>query len=168
MHQHNHEIKGRAEMSQSSKSLSQRPYNRHPLETKHALPMALLRARESTMARFRPMLNAHGISEQQWRVMRVLAEEGVLDATDISERACIFASSLSRIIKTLEKQSVLIRERNTSDARRIQLRLTPKGHQIVSEITPESLAIYADLEDKFGRDRVTELLDMLNELVALK
>lgn len=130
--------------------------------------MVLLRARESVMSRFRPMLNAHGISEQQWRVMRVLAEEGVLDATEISERACIFASSLSRIIKTLEKQAVLVRERNIQDGRRVQLRLTDKGHQIVSEITPESLAIYADLEEKFGTQQVASLIGMLNELVDME
>lgn len=155
-------------MSPTQKTAPQRDYDRHPLETRHALPMALLRARESVMARFRPMLNAHGISEQQWRVMRVLAEEGVLDATEISRRACIFASSLSRIIKTLERDGSLVRERSADDARRVQLRLTDKGHATVREITPESLAIYRDLEDKFGTDRVATLIDMLNELVDMK
>ena len=35
-------------------------------DTRHALPMAL-RAREAVMTRFRPMLAAHDINEQQWR-----------------------------------------------------------------------------------------------------
>ncbi|MES1940969.1 MarR family transcriptional regulator [Salinisphaera sp. T5B8] len=155
-------------MSQTSNPARQRHYKRHPLETRHALPMTLLRARESVMARFRPMLNAHGISEQQWRVMRVLAEEGVLDATEISGRACIFASSLSRIIKTLEKQGALVRERCADDARRVQLRLTDQGYRTVAEITPESVAIYRELEEKFGRERVATLIDMLNELVDME
>jgi len=155
-------------MSRTRKPASKNDYDSHPLETKHALPMALLRARESVMARFRPMLNAHGISEQQWRVMRVLAEQGVLDATEICRRASIFASSLSRIIKTLERDGALVRERSADDARRIQLRLTEQGHRTVGEITPESLAIYRKLEDQFGTERVASLIDMLNELVEMK
>lgn len=155
-------------MSPTQEPVPQQNYARHPLETRHALPMALLRARESVMAHFRPMLNAHGISEQQWRVMRVLAEEDVLDATEISRRACIFASSLSRIIKTLERDGALVRERSADDARRVQLRLTEKGYRTVSEITPESLAVYRDLENKFGTERVATLIGLLNELVDMQ
>ena len=39
-----------------------------------SLPMQLLRAREAVMQRFRPMLHQHGVTEQQWRVIRVLVE----------------------------------------------------------------------------------------------
>lgn len=37
--------------------------------------MVLLRAREVIMAHFRPMLARHDITERQWRVLRVLAED---------------------------------------------------------------------------------------------
>ena len=77
-------------------------------------------------------------------------------------------SSLSRIIKTLEKQGTLIRERCPDDARRVQLRLSDQGYRIVSEITPESVAIYRALEDQFGSERVATLIDMLNELVEME
>ena len=43
-----------------------------PRDTRRSLPMALLRARETVMARFRPMLAENDINEQQWRVLRVL------------------------------------------------------------------------------------------------
>ena len=44
-----------------------------PSPFSRSLPMALLRARESVMVRFRPMLRAHGLTEQQWRVLRAMA-----------------------------------------------------------------------------------------------
>jgi|SRR5699024_986122 len=139
-----------------------------PPTTRRALPMALLQARESVMARFRPMLQAHGLTEQQWRVMRVLAEEQTLDATAIAEKANILASSLSRILKTLERKGIIIRRQSTNDARRAQIQLTDSGYSTISEIAPESLAIYADLERDFGGGaRVAELLGMLNELADL-
>ena len=60
------------------------------------LPIALLRAREVVMDLFRPMLHAHGATEQQWRVLRVIREAGATDATALARNACILAPSLSR------------------------------------------------------------------------
>lgn len=58
-------------------------------ETRRTLPIALLRAREAVMERFRPVLNSHDITEQQWRVIRVLQEHGATDASKLAELACI-------------------------------------------------------------------------------
>ncbi|MGL4281189.1 MAG: MarR family transcriptional regulator, partial [Albidovulum sp.] len=71
-------------------------------ETRRTLPIALLRAREAVMERFRPLLAAHDISEQQWRVMRVLQEAGESDATQLSRAANVLAPSLTRMLRTLE------------------------------------------------------------------
>ena len=54
-------------------------------KTQRSLPIALLRARETLMSRFRPLLAAHNVTEQQWRVLRVLYEAGPLNATQISD-----------------------------------------------------------------------------------
>ena len=75
-----------------------------PRDTRHSLPMALLRAREAVMSRFRPLLAEHDINEQQWRVIRVLGEAGTLDASEVAERTFILAPSLTRMIKTLEER----------------------------------------------------------------
>jgi hypothetical protein len=52
-----------------------------------SLPMALLRARETAMSFFRPMLHGHGLTEQQWRVIRVLQEYGDLEFHELSRIA---------------------------------------------------------------------------------
>ena len=70
-------------------------------ETKKSLTITLLRARESLMMSFRPMLAKHNFTEQQWRVLRVLGEKGPCDAGQLATEACILAPSLSRIINTL-------------------------------------------------------------------
>lgn len=57
--------------------------------TDRTLPMALLRAREAVMDMFRPHLAAHGVTEQQWRVMRVLAELDGADAQMLAAKANI-------------------------------------------------------------------------------
>ena len=69
-------------------------------ETKKSLTITLLRARESLMMSFRPLLAKHNFTEQQWRVLRVLGEKGPCDAGQLATEACILSPSLSRIINT--------------------------------------------------------------------
>ena len=42
----------------------------------NSINIALIQARESMMAFFRPIFNQHNITEQQWRIVRLLAENG--------------------------------------------------------------------------------------------
>ena len=52
--------------------------------TRRSLPIALMRSREKVMGPIRDMLKVSGITEQQWRVLRVLSESGAQDLTQIS------------------------------------------------------------------------------------
>ncbi|GIT39591.1 MAG: hypothetical protein Ct9H300mP8_07870 [Gammaproteobacteria bacterium] len=74
-----------------------------------SLPMQLLRAREAAMSRFRPMLRGHGLTEQQWRVVRVLASEKELDIGDLSQKTFLLAPSLTRILKALVRDGLVTR-----------------------------------------------------------
>ena len=47
--------------------------------TDRSLPIALLRAREAVMEPVRDMLAASGLSEQKWRVLRVVDEAEALE-----------------------------------------------------------------------------------------
>lgn len=138
-----------------------------PRSTRSALPMALLRAREAVMARFRPLLDAHGINEQQWRVIRVLAETGSLDATELAARANILAPSLTRMIRTLDERGLIRRGRDEADGRRVILTITPMGQQLIEAVTPEANATYARIDAEFGPDRMAALVALLDELSGL-
>lgn len=135
--------------------------------TGRALPIALLRAREAVMARFRPVLAGHAVTEQQWRVLRVLAEAGPLDATEIARQCCILMPSLTRIVRTLTTEGLITRSRDEGDGRRHLLRITEAGEALLDRVAPESRAVYEDLEKRYGADRLGVLLDMLEELADL-
>jgi homoprotocatechuate degradation regulator HpaR len=138
-----------------------------PRDTRRALPIALLRAREAIMARFRPILHARDVTEQQWRVIRVLGEESPLDASEVADRACVLAPSLTRIIKALEERALISRQRDATDGRRISLAIAPAGMAMIRDVTPAIQAVYAELEQSYGRDRIEHLLDVLDELTEL-
>ena len=74
---------------------------------RRSLTIALLRARETVMSHFRPILAAHDVTEQQWRVLRVLAESGTLDVTELADKASLLAPSLTWIIKTLDERGLI-------------------------------------------------------------
>ena len=92
------------------------------------LPQALLRAREAVMRYFRPNLKIAGVTEQQWRVIRVLSEAGTLDASEVADKASILAPSLTRMIRSLEERGVIRGYRADVD-------LTPDGDGCVVTFT---------------------------------
>lgn len=138
-----------------------------PTDVRHSLPMALLRAREAVMARFRPMLDRHGVNEQQWRVLRVLAEAEELDATQVAARASILAPSLTRMAKSMAERGLIARRKDAADARRVLLRLAPAGEAVLRSAAPESRALTAALIAEYGTERTATLIEHLNALAAL-
>ena len=70
-----------------------------------SLPMELLRAREAVMRRFRPELRNHGVTEQQWRILRAIAHAGPLEVSALADATCLLAPSLSRILPDMEARS---------------------------------------------------------------
>jgi homoprotocatechuate degradation regulator HpaR len=138
----------------------------HPAlrDTQKSLPMALLRAREAVMARFRPVLARHNINEQQWRVIRVLAETDAMDATELAARANILAPSLTRMMKALTEQQLITVAKNPDDARRLTLSVAPNGRALIASVAPESMQILAEIEAWFGADDTANLLQLLDRL----
>ena len=127
--------------------------------------MALLRAREVIMAHFRPMLARHDITEQQWRVLRVLAEFGPLEATELANRASILPPSLTRMIKAMEERHFIARRKVKDDGRRAILSIKPQGLALIEKLTPERVAIYDAIERRYGAEQHKMLLDLLEQLV---
>ena len=128
--------------------------------------MALLRAREVVMDRFRPMLHRHDVTEQQWRVLRVLNEAEAMDATDLAEGASILAPSLSRILKALEARELIEMRKDSRDGRRTLVSLSGAGAALLARVAPESAEIYAEIETALGADRIETLLDELERLTT--
>lgn len=121
-----------------------------------------MKAREAAMARFRPMLRDHGLTEQQWRVLRALTDCDNIDASELAARSFLLAPSLTRIVQHLESEALISRRQNAADQRKAVVALTAKGRRLFDRIAPHSEALYAQIEKEFGFDR----LELLYELLA--
>lgn len=128
------------------------------------LPVALQRAREGVMSHFRPLLAERGFTEQQWRVLRVLDEEGAMDASHLAERAVLLMPSLTRILKTLEQGAWITRIRDRDDGRRALVSITDQGRDAILAGAPSTVAAYRQIEDELGAENIQTLIDLLDRL----
>lgn len=136
-------------------------------QTRRSLPIALLRAREAVMGPIREMLALSGISEQKWRVLRVLQEQGPLELTLLAHEACLLLPSLTRMVRPMEDEGLIRRTTPAGDRRKVVVAITAAGEQLVASHSAESAAIFARIEAGFGHDRLDELLDLLEDLQRL-
>jgi homoprotocatechuate degradation regulator HpaR len=134
------------------------------LSTSRSLPIALLRARERVMGPLRAMLVSAEVTEQQWRVLRVLQERGPLDPTRIAEQAVLLLPSLTRILQKLEEKGYLSRQQDKTDRRKQIVRITPSGAALIEANIDASIALLEQVRTRMGADRYEALLDLLNEL----
>jgi len=143
----------------------------HPLERRvpmrdfsRSLPMSLLRAREVVMKQFRPSLRRHGLTEQQWRILRALASVEAIEVTELARVAFLLGPSLSRILRDLEIRQLIERRTAKADLRRGVVSISQKGLKLIELVAPTSEAIYAAITQRYGAGRLTELQDMLAAL----
>jgi len=129
--------------------------------TARSLPIALIRAREGVMAPIRDMLAETGITEQQWRVLRVLAEYGMLDTTTLADRASLLFPSLTRIATTLRKKGLITQTRDQVDRRRQLIALTAEGQKIIDDCAPQAAQIVNGFRRTLGDENYETLLDLL-------
>src|ERR1700721_486834 len=116
------------------------------------LPLLLLQAREQVIARFRPILNEHGITEQQWRIVRALIDTGPLEPREIGELCRISSPSLAGVLSRMEELGYIRRKRLDHDQRRLRVSLTPRSRALAARMAPQIEATYRRIEALIGTD----------------
>lgn len=117
------------------------------------LPYLVNRVGVRLVATFAPAAAEHGLSVPMWRVLAVLAQHegkqgGAQRQIDLAQRTSIDASTLSRLIKTVQALGYVTRTRSTASAREVAVKLTPRGRTVVHTLIP----IARDCEEAAARD----------------
>jgi len=132
------------------------------------LPRLLLQAREAVMAHTRPGLRAQGLSDQQWRVLRVLGEHGTVETGRVAREAFILGPSLTGVLARMERDGLIKRERDPADQRRSVVRATPRGKRLVARLSSAVEAHYQWMEESIGKQRLDQLYRLLDTVIALE
>jgi homoprotocatechuate degradation regulator HpaR len=130
------------------------------------LPLLLLQAREGVIAYFRPILNAHRITEQQWRIVRVLLEVPSLEPREIGSLCRISSPSMAGVLSRMEELGLVARRRLSHDQRRVRVSLTPRSRALAARMAPEINATYRRIEQLIGREFGERFEQMLDQLLA--
>ncbi len=140
-----------------------------PTQSKHAsINIGLIQAREALMTQFRPILNQANITDQQWRIIRLLAENGTLDFQDLANKACILRPSLTGILTRLEKAGMAVRLKPSNDQRRVFLKLTQEGEKLYQNIGEKVDERYDAIENIFSKEKLEKLKELLTELAMIE
>ena len=132
------------------------------------LPRLLLQARESVMAHTRPSLREHGLSDQQWRVLRVLGEHGTVETGRVAREAFILGPSLTGVLARMERDGLVRRTRDPADQRRSVVEATPRGLKLVQKLSLTIEAHYGWMEKSLGKQKLTELYLLLDDVIELE
>jgi len=131
------------------------------------LPMRLLRTREAMMQHFRPSLHEAGLTDQQGRILRVLAEEAELEMLELSARTCILPASLSRIIPSMAKKGLVRRRKDHADRRRVSVSITARGRRVFKKLSRAAEKIYRILAVELGAARLREFNRCIDAVIEI-
>jgi homoprotocatechuate degradation regulator HpaR len=118
------------------------------------------------MAYFRPILKNHGVTEQQWRALRALDELGELTASGLARECALLAPSMTRIIRRLVGEGLVLATRSRDDQRELRLRISAKGKRLVDRIGPEIEQAYAAIRDRMQPEHLNALYRELKRFTA--
>ena len=91
------------------------------------LCFALVTASRNIVSAYRPILEPLGLTHPQYLVMLALWERAPRSLTELSADLALEPATASPLVKRLETQGLVSRERRTSDERRLDIALTDAG-----------------------------------------
>ena len=118
------------------------------------------------MSHFRPILNHFGVTEQQWRILRLLDEHGPLEPRELCDMSQILSSSMAGVLARMEEIDLISRNPIVDDKRRILVQLAARGDKLIGEIALLIDLQYAHLEDAFGKTVIINLLNAFEGFIA--
>ena len=124
------------------------------------------------MTHTRPSLREHGLSDQQWRVLRVLGEnahfeEGV-ETGRVAREAFLLGPSLTGVLTRMERDGLIERRRCPQDARSTVVRATDLGLTKVAKLSEAIEAHYAWMESELGKQKLAQLYQLLDAVIQLE
>ena len=129
-----------------------------------ALPLSIVRARESVMGSFRSVLHKYGLTEPQWRVIWTIESLEEVEMTELARMTAILFPSLSRIVREMEQREYINRRSDPSDLRRMLVSLNDRGSALFELVAPEARAVYRSIRDVMGTEKLRQLQNLLVEL----
>ncbi|PUA27899.1 MAG: MarR family transcriptional regulator [Cellvibrio sp. 79] len=113
---------------------------------------------------YKPLLEKLGLTYPQYLVMCILWERDGLALKDIAEQLHIDSGALTPVIKRLETQGLLQRQRQPDNERTLEIALTPEGRALREQA--EEIPLQIGMACATTEDEIHQLRDQLQRLRA--
>lgn len=97
----------------------------------------LMRATNAVTEKLHRHLLDHKLSISQFGVIEALYHLGPLCQKDIGDKILKTSGNITLVIDNLEKRKLVKREKDPDDRRRMTVRLTASGHELIEKIFPD-------------------------------
>src|ERR1700723_3781361 len=119
-------------------------------------------------AMFEQQIRPFGLAEAEFRVLTTLFSQpdGAAHPSDLCARAEQSPANMSRISDALVSRGLITRVLSVRDRRRMVLRITEQGEQLVRELLPKLFVPLRGLFAEFPQGEQRQMIDQLKRLSA--
>ncbi len=136
-------------------------------EFSRSLPMMLYRTLDAVMPRFRQIFSEFGLTEQQWRVLRVLWQHDEIAFRELADLTLIPAPSLVGVVDRLTHSGLAERRRSDADRRNVFVSATRKGRALEAQVRPRVDQAYDELRSSVDAGTWNSLIAGLEQISSI-
>jgi DNA-binding MarR family transcriptional regulator len=143
---------------------------RTPFESRyHEAYVAVLRTADVIRRRVGHVVEPHGITPQQYNVLRILRGAGAagLPTLEIADRMVEQAPGITRMIDRLEAKMLVARERGCDDRRQVLCRITDKGTELLATLDAPLRDAHQAVRESLNEGDIEALLGILDRIRSL-
>ena len=108
-----------------------------------------------------------GLTGPQLVILQEIARSGEVTAGEIARAVSLSQATVTGILERMEKRGLLARQRSDSDKRRIMVRITDFGRQILDEAPPLMQEAFVERFSSLQAWEQTMILSALQRLVTI-
>ncbi|NLL72105.1 MAG: MarR family transcriptional regulator [Clostridiales bacterium] len=135
------------------------------LKLDNQLCFSLYVCSKEIIRKYKTLLEPYGLTYTGYIIMMALWEEDHITIKNLGEKLFLDSGTLTPLLKKLEAQEYIVRNRSKKDERNVYISLTKKGKDLRSEALciPEQLISTLDVDMNEGK----QMLDQLHKLMKI-
>lgn len=130
------------------------------------LPALLGQAWHLVSTQFHAVVEEHGLSVLEWRVLSTLASHGAMSISALAQVTVSKQPTVTRLLLRLEAQGYVERSTSLDDRRFTLVRVTRAGRRLVTGLIALAEKHEVEILSPFEDEKISALKEVLRELIA--
>jgi len=130
--------------------------------------LGLLRTADAVKRSLAHVIEPHGITPQQYNVLRILRGAGPegLPCKSVGDRMISHDPDMTRLLDRMEKRELITRERQKEDRRVVKARITDEGLKLLKKMDAPIRELHKSQFAHMTSARLKTLMELLSEVAA--